>query len=152
MSDEVDATTQEARPSPTLQSRRRFLIALMAAVGAGWIGAILHRLFVAAPRNVQPVGVSLTDLPAEGLLSITYAGKPVLLRRGEEGEVEAISLVCTHLGCTVEWQPENQQFYCPCHEGKFDGEGRAVSGPPKLSLERLKVRREGDKVWVGEPL
>ncbi len=150
MSDEM--STQEAVPSPVLQSRRRFLIGLAAALGAGWIGAIWHRLFLATPRSVRPVEISLADLPAEGPLYTTFAGKPVLLRRGEGGEVEALSLVCTHLGCTVEWQPENQQFYCPCHEGKFDREGRAVAGPPKLPLEQLKVRQEGGKVWVGDPL
>lgn len=148
----VEHSTEEAIASPVLRSRRQFLVGLLAALGAGWVGAILHRLFVAEPRSVQPVTVSLTDVPPGGLLPITYAGKPALVRRSEEGAVEALSLVCTHLGCTVEWQPDNGQFYCPCHEGKFDRDGRPVAGPPKLPLERLAVRQEGETLWVGERL
>jgi len=149
---ETQNATEEAKPSPILQSRRQFLVGAAAALAAGWVGAILHRLFVAAPRSVEPVQIALADMPAGGLLPITYGGKPALVRRGEKDEIEAISLVCTHLGCTVEWQPDNQEFYCPCHEGKFDQMGRAVAGPPKLPLERLAVRREGEKVWIGERL
>jgi Rieske Fe-S protein len=101
---------------------------------------------------VQPAEVSLADVPVDGLFLTHYAEKPVLVRRSADDEIEAISLVCTHLGCTVEWQPDEQQFYCPCHEGKFDAEGRAVAGPPKVPLQRLKVERQGDTILIGEPL
>lgn len=138
--------------SPVLRSRRAFLIGLAAALGGGWLGAVLHRLFLAAPRTVEPARVRQADVPAGGHLIVTYAGKPVLVRQGADGQVEALSLVCTHLGCTVEWEEENQGFRCPCHEGKFDAEGRAIAGPPKLPLQKLQVRREGDILWIGERL
>ncbi len=141
-----------APSSPVLRSRRAFLIGLAAALGGGWLGAALHRLFLAEPRTVEPARIRLADLASGGRLIVTYAGKPVLVRQGADGQVEALSLVCTHLGCTVEWDEENQGFRCPCHEGKFDAEGRAIAGPPKLPLQRLKVRHEGDVLWIGERL
>lgn len=146
------AQARERPTSPVLRSRRAFLIGLAAALGGGWLGAVLHRLFLAAPRTVEPARLRLADLPAGGQVTVAYAGKPALVRWNAEGQVEALSLACTHLGCTVEWEPGNQQFRCPCHEGKFDWEGRAIAGPPKLPLQRLQVRREGDTLWIGERL
>ncbi|NLE75553.1 MAG: ubiquinol-cytochrome c reductase iron-sulfur subunit [Chloroflexi bacterium] len=140
------------RVSGVLRTRRQFLVGLAAAMGAGWVGALLHRLFLAEPRGVHPTELPLAQLPAGGFQTVSYAGQPVMVRRSEDGTIEAISLVCTHLGCTVEWKADEGQFYCPCHEGKFDAAGRAISGPPKLPLERLKVGLEGDRVVIGERL
>lgn len=54
------------------------------------------------------------------------------------GGKEAISLSCTHQGCTVQKQNDGQ-FHCPCHGAVFDAEGRVVSGPAQRDLPRFKV-------------
>ena len=54
------------------------------------------------------------------------------------GGEEAISLTCTHQGCTVQKQNDGQ-FHCPCHGAVFDAEGRVVSGPAQRDLPRFKV-------------
>ena len=51
----------------------------------------------------------------------------------------AISSVCTHLGCTVAWEPTAQEFACPCHGSRFDAEGQATRGPARQPLERVTV-------------
>lgn len=54
-------------------------------------------------------------------------------RRAEEGtngDFIALSSTCPHLGCQVHWQAGEQRFFCPCHNGAFDLEGRAIAGPP----------------------
>jgi Rieske Fe-S protein len=58
----------------------------------------------------------------------------------------ALSSVCPHLGCQVHWEPQNQRFFCPCHNGVFTPEGKAIEGPPKdagqsLSPYPLKIIR-----------
>lgn len=56
----------------------------------------------------------------------------------------AISLTCTHQGCTV--QPsENGEFHCPCHGAIFDREGRVVHGPAQRDLPRFKVLGQQDQ-------
>jgi menaquinol-cytochrome c reductase iron-sulfur subunit len=60
----------------------------------------------------------------------------------------AMSNVCTHLGCRVRWISEQGQFFCPCHNGVFDKEGKVVSGPPPRPLDRFDVRVEGDQVEI----
>jgi cytochrome b6-f complex iron-sulfur subunit len=51
----------------------------------------------------------------------------------------AIRPVCTHLGCTVEWKADRQQFVCPCHGSRYDAQGRVTNGPAKRSLPLVTV-------------
>ena len=64
--------------------------------------------------------------------------------------LRAFSLVCTHLGCLVEWQKDKKEFYCPCHDGRFDEFGDVLAGPPPIPLEQFPVSLEGETVTVGE--
>jgi cytochrome b6-f complex iron-sulfur subunit len=61
---------------------------------------------------------------------------PALLIRSDKGFI-AISLVCTHLGCTVESNPEG--FVCPCHGSRFDLQGKVKRGPASKPLAALRV-------------
>lgn len=54
----------------------------------------------------------------------------------------ALSLVCTHLGCTVEVQPDG--FACPCHGSRFNKNGYPVKGPATTSLKTLRVEQTAD--------
>ncbi len=42
----------------------------------------------------------------------------------------ALSSVCPHLGCQVHWQSHKKEFYCPCHQGRFNADGVGIAGPP----------------------
>jgi cytochrome b6-f complex iron-sulfur subunit len=61
---------------------------------------------------------------------------PALLIHTESG-FTALSLVCTHLGCTVE--KDAQGFACPCHGSRFDADGNVTHGPADKSLRVLRV-------------
>ncbi len=50
----------------------------------------------------------------------------------------AISAVCTHLGCLVRREGD-EEYYCPCHGSRFDGSGRQIAGPAPRPLPRLKL-------------
>jgi carotenoid phi-ring synthase / carotenoid chi-ring synthase len=57
---------------------------------------------------------------------------------------EAISLTCSHQGCTVGRQADGK-FICPCHGAMYDEQGRVIKGPAKRNLERFKiVQRQGE--------
>ena len=60
----------------------------------------------------------------------------------------AMSNVCTHLGCRVRWISDQEEFFCPCHNGVFDKEGKVVSGPPPRPLDRYEVKVEDDQLLV----
>jgi cytochrome b6-f complex iron-sulfur subunit len=58
-----------------------------------------------------------------------------------EGGLLAISSVCTHLHCIVNWNEVTKRFECPCHGAKFNKEGEVLEGPPPrpLDLHKLQV-------------
>lgn len=63
----------------------------------------------------------------------------------------ALSTQCPHLGCKAHWEEGAQRFRCPCHEGIFDKEGRAISGPPAAEGKNLgtyDVRVDARSGWV----
>ena len=67
----------------------------------------------------------------------------------------ALSSVCPHLGCRVHWEAQNNRFFCPCHNGEFDPEGRATGGPPKAAsqeLPRYPLKVEHGLVFLEMPL
>jgi nitrite reductase/ring-hydroxylating ferredoxin subunit len=64
---------------------------------------------------------------------------------------KAMSTKCPHLGCRVHWQSGKERFYCPCHDGVFNKEGIAVSGPPaseKKDLPTFDVTVDPQNAWV----
>lgn len=138
------------RPS-LLASRRQFLQAGVVALGAAWAGTFVQsKLFVQETGQAgRPVEFSLSELAVGAAKYISYAGAPVIVIRTAES-IRAFSLICTHLGCTVQWQEGEKKFYCPCHEGYFDQFGEVVAGPPPAPLEQFPVTVDGDRVIVGE--
>jgi cytochrome b6-f complex iron-sulfur subunit len=66
---------------------------------------------------------------------------PAVLIHGN-GRFTAMSLVCTHLGCTVEVQPDG--FACPCHGSRFNSDGYPVKGPAATPLQPLRVEQTTD--------
>jgi cytochrome b6-f complex iron-sulfur subunit len=63
----------------------------------------------------------------------------------EENALSAVSAVCTHLGCTVQWKQDKTEFACPCHGSRFHGDGTVLGGPaPRpLSWYALSVSPDG---------
>ncbi len=135
-------------------SRRQFIQVGLAAVGAAWAGVFVQsRLFPAqsAAAEAKPVQFPLSELPVGSSRLISYGGSPAIVLRTPES-LKAFSMICTHLGCTVEWQAGDKNFYCPCHDGRFDQFGEVISGPPPLPLEAYPVRIVDDQVIVGEEI
>ena len=78
---------------------------------------------------------------------VSIGGRPVLVVRTDKGFV-ALSAVCTHLGCLVEFDPAARKVRCPCHAGLFDLQGRVTGGPPPRPLPVYGVSEVQGKVYV----
>jgi Rieske Fe-S protein len=61
---------------------------------------------------------------------------PAVLIYNNDGFM-ALSLVCMHLGCTIEHK--DGEYECPCHGSKYDGEGLVTRRPSSAPLKRLRV-------------
>lgn len=78
---------------------------------------------------------------------VSFAGTPAVVVRTSRG-FRAFSAVCTHLGCLVQWSPQDRVFHCPCHAASFDPDGKVISGPPPRPLREFSVRVVQGKVFV----
>lgn len=72
----------------------------------------------------------------------------LFLVRAEDGGFLAIYRRCPHLGCTVNWKPDKERFYCPCHASSFDIYGNFDSQPVQRALDIFPVKIEKNMVKV----
>jgi Rieske Fe-S protein len=163
----------EHEPAPAGQEppphRRRFLSAASSAAMAGGLLAGYGMLAKMAgeflyPSRPQPKAkVYVTDVarmkPGDTLRYQLPSGRAVTIaRRGETGTAAdffALSSTCPHLGCQVHWEPQNNRFFCPCHNGAFDPEGKAVAGPPAeagQSLPRYEIEVSNGMLFIEVPV
>lgn len=122
------------------QTRRAFL----GAIGGVAVLAALGRfLLPRRPLSRSILSVPRAELPAHGALVYREA-RVVLMRDGDR--VSALSLVCTHLGCTVTVTPT--ELVCPCHGSRFDRHGTVLAGPAPRSLPTLRVVERGELLEI----
>jgi Rieske Fe-S protein len=156
----------EHLPTPD-SGRRRFLSGAITAI-QGAIGATLA--FVLGGAVVSPAfgrrrsawwpAAALDDLPdneptpiairvtrEDGYSQVVDRQVVFLVKTGAT-EVTALSSTCTHLGCRVSWNADDQTLKCPCHGGVFDRSGAVKAGPPPKPLAKLPARVDGDQVLV----
>jgi len=126
--------------SKTSLSRRDFLKLTSAAIltAVGVLG--LDGLFRFMKTQTEPLPPTEFDLgPASNYPSgsrTVIPDIPAVLIHAQSGFM-AISMVCTHLGCTVESKPEG--FACPCHGSRFDLQGNITRGPAQKPLNSLRT-------------
>lgn len=135
-------------------TRRKVLMALGGgAVAAAGLGASVTGLqfmrpnVLFEPATRFPVG--RPDEIAPGSV-LAMPKQKVFVVRGAEG-VYAMSSVCTHLGCIIQYrkaQGQTEGFFCPCHGSAFSIDGKVVGGPAPRPLDRVEVKLEGGKLVV----
>jgi hypothetical protein len=70
--------------------------------------------------------------------------------RTAAGDLKAFSATCTHLDCTVQYKNDQGILWCACHNGKYDLNGRNISGPPPRPLDSFRVVVQGEEVLVSK--
>ena len=143
------------RPSATTLPRRGFVEALLGtgflATAAAFIYPVL-RYFV-PPQAVDLGGDSVVaakvgDLKPNSGKIFRFGSRPGLLILSADGQYRAMSAVCTHLSCTVQYRPDLKEVWCACHNGKYGLDGRNISGPPPRPLLAYDVQVRGDEIYV----
>lgn len=66
----------------------------------------------------------------------------------DNNQLIAVNPTCTHAGCTVTWESEEQVFVCPCHDSQFSSDGKVLEGPATEPLASYQVKLEGDSILV----
>jgi Rieske Fe-S protein len=59
----------------------------------------------------------------------------------DDGSLHAVSPVCTHLGCQVEFNTAERTWDCPCHGSRYDVDGKVIHGPAVDDLAAIDLSR-----------
>ncbi|MCC6574482.1 MAG: FAD-dependent oxidoreductase [Planctomycetes bacterium] len=99
-----------------------------------------------AADRLRPGEINNADeiAPGDGKL-LRVNGKMLAVSRREDGQLDVLSAVCTHLGCHVHWNTAERTWDCPCHGGRYSADGAILNGPPigplaKETLDQPEVR------------
>jgi len=79
---------------------------------------------------------------------IRHGTEPFFVVRATDTQVLALSAICTHLRCVLEWDESSNSILCPCHDGAFDRNGNALSGPPTRPLRQYRAEVRADEIIV----
>jgi glycine/D-amino acid oxidase-like deaminating enzyme/nitrite reductase/ring-hydroxylating ferredoxin subunit len=82
---------------------------------------------------------SYDAVPAGEARLLRDGAKLVGAYRDDDGTLHAVSAVCTHLGCQVQWNGAERSWDCPCHGSRFDTDGTVLQGPATAPLERIEI-------------
>lgn len=151
----TDYNSDSGSESTVEVSRRRFLTFLFAAVSAisvtGFFAPVVRYAYPVLQKGAaqrQKVASTAELAPGGDGIKFDYDDVPGEVIQLKDGSYAAYSLVCTHLGCIIKWEANNQVFHCPCHGGKFNPEGQVTAGPPPSPLKKFKIAIEGNEIFV----
>ena len=137
-------------------TRRRLLNGIwltlsgLALAEIAWIMGAFLKPLEQNQSSAQPTGI-IDAGPVNGFAPTTVTAFPrgrFYLACLEDGGFLALSRRCTHLGCTVPWDPVQRQFACPCHASVFDIRGDVIQSPAPRALDRFAVSIENNRVKV----
>ncbi|HVS07273.1 MAG TPA: Rieske (2Fe-2S) protein [Candidatus Dormibacteraeota bacterium] len=150
---------RSARPEPTARpSRRSLLLTGVAGIAAGVAAVIgIEQVVKSAPKVAKrPLVEKGSWKPVKALAELPE-GTPIAFRSGAiEGfltrtgnKVTALSAVCTHMGCILNYSKFRDRFECPCHGATFEKDGQPTNYSSPLSpLPSLQVKVENGQVEV----
>jgi len=127
--------------------RKDFLVSACALCGFGIAATVLDSC---AKTQVVNFTLDLSNASNAALRNVggyvIANGGNVIVENTSSGYV-AISLICTHNGCTVSYRGSSG-FYCPCHGGSYDASGNVTGGPPPTPLARYTVTQSGTVLTI----
>ena len=124
--------TDGSSPGPSLGSGGPVASASPAAPSQGLVVAHVGDLATTGARSFTVPFTAPAPLPA---------GDPAVIVKLADGSFVAFDAVCTHAGCTVQWDRTDKVLLCPCHDAAFDPtRGAAVlQGPTNQPLASIPI-------------
>lgn len=170
----IDAGRTDARGAAGLERRallRRGATAGLTAVGVGVLGG-LDALIGRSNPTKSTIGSDTTptatapsssgaatgrpiatvaEVPVGGALAFTDPTQeiPAYVLQPTSGTFLAFSAICTHAGCTVNFDRSAEEFVCPCHGSIYDARtGAVIQGPAPRPLPSIGIRESGGSLYA----
>ncbi|OIQ72618.1 cytochrome b6-f complex iron-sulfur subunit [mine drainage metagenome] len=168
--------TSRATGAVSPEMGRREVVRIAAVGGLAIFGGLLGRLLKSSPRSATSASqspasqsssanaststssgtttgghvlASLSSLAVGSAVNFTANnGDPAVLIRTGKAKVCAFDAICTHNGCTVEYDPGSQTLICPCHGAQYDPLSHAavLAGPAPAPLAEIPVKIDGTNI------
>lgn len=140
-------------------TRRRFLDLLLGLGAGGWLASVFYpvlRYLTPLPSTGPGGPVKLNPdqvatLGKQSFVIVPALGKRILVFQDAAQKLRALDARCTHEGCTVKFVPGESVIWCACHDGRFDLDGRVISGPPPRPLAQYIARQDAEGGVVVTP-
>jgi len=146
----------ESHVSPSVPTPRRRVVEFL--LGGGLFASLVSFVYPVLRYLIPPpvadlgadeiVASKVGDLKPNGYKIFRFGSRPAILLMTAAGEYRALSAVCTHLSCTVQYRKDLEHIWCACHNGHYDLNGRNIAGPPPRPLEAFQVHVRGDEIVV----
>lgn len=131
-------------------SRRSFVKVAVTGVTLAYVSAIGYPIYryLNAPVETAQAGAAVSEIVLDkadelargSALIFKFGIRPALLIHHADDSWVALDAVCTHMGCTVAYKPNEDAITCACHGGRFNPHtGENVSGPPPRPLKKYVV-------------
>ena len=147
------ANSHHGTPGPI--ARRGFVEALL---GSGFVATVVAIVYPILRYLVPPkaselgtdsvVAGTVGELKANSGKIFRFGSRPAILVLTSNGEYRAMSAICTHLGCTVQYRSDMEHVWCACHNGHYDLNGKNIAGPPPRPLEFFEVQVRGNQIFA----
>lgn len=86
-------------------------------------------------RIFTPPQADIEALPCGHGGVVECGGEKLGVYKDGQGETFVVSIRCPHLGCQLEWNPDERSWDCPCHGSRFDYRGNLIDNPAQEDLE-----------------
>jgi nucleotide-binding universal stress UspA family protein len=109
----------------------------MAGARGFLLGSVPEHVIERAERDVllcRTIVQAVTEIGRGEGGVIERQGEKLAAYMDDAGELHLYSAKCTHMGCTVGWNPTERTFDCPCHGSRFGTAGEVVNGPAARPL------------------
>lgn len=142
-----DITLNVRRQRELDLNRRGFIASTFGLIALYFVGSIPFMTVFAkekvADKSLPPFRIAgLDELQIGDSKPYFYPREndPALLVRLGENNYVSYHIKCTHLQCTVYWEPQQEVLMCPCHNGFFDVKnGAPLAGPPRRPLPSIDL-------------
>jgi cytochrome b6-f complex iron-sulfur subunit len=134
--------------------RRRILNLFLTILGLTTVGSFVYPLVrflapVGGKADTKRINLKKSEIPVGTAKEIPLNNTPTIIINLPDKGFVALSRVCTHLGCLVEYDKMKNKLICPCHGALFDLEGKVISGPPPRPLSKFPIKVENDSILIG---
>ncbi len=128
----------------------------------GWLGLVIAPTAYATARTflgmIGPEKTTSQDIgPADSLRAgmsktVTFGRSKIVVAQDKDGDLHAVSAVCTHMNCLVRFEPVEKagEFVCNCHSSRFTLRGENITGPATRPLADYRIEVVRGRLMLSE--